>query len=85
MMKKLYFCKTNGYNMLVSVDNEKNCRYLTETIDFPYLVNEDEQQKQIAIDFLNTVEDDSSWEDDCTYDQIFSNDIEIIAETEKYL
>lgn len=34
MLKKLYFCETNGYNMAVSVDDENNCRYLAETDDF---------------------------------------------------
>ena len=40
-MKKLYFVETNGYNMLVSVDEDNNCRYLTETDEFPYTVNND--------------------------------------------
>lgn len=88
-MKKLYFVKTNGYNMLVSVDEEYNCRYLTETEDFPYIANDDPDiQKEKALDFLETVEDDSSWEDDCSYDQIFEefpDDIEIIAEIKKEL
>ena len=88
-MKKLYFVKTNGYNMLVSVDDEYNCRYLTETEDFPYITNDEpEIQKEKALDFLETVEDDSGWEDDCSYDQIFEefpDDIEIIAEIEKEL
>lgn len=38
MMKKLHFVKTNGYNMLVSIDQENNCRYLTETEEFPYII-----------------------------------------------
>lgn len=84
-MKKLYFVETNGYNMLVSVDEDNNCRYLTETDEFPYIINNDAKEKeQKALEFLNTVEDDSSWEDDCTYEQIFEEfPVEIIAEIEK--
>lgn len=88
-MKKLYFIKTNGYNMVVSVDGENNCRYLTETAEFPYIMeDEPEEQARKALEFLESVEDDSSWEDDCTYYQLFEEfeyDIEIIAEIEKEL
>ncbi len=86
MMKKLYFCETNGYNMVVSVDSENNCRYLTETNDFPYIAGMDtEQKKQAARKFLEAAEDDSSWEDDCTYNQIFADGVEVLAEIEKEL
>lgn len=86
MMKKLYFCKTNGYNMVVSVDSESSCRYLTETDDFPYIADMDtEQKEQAARKFLEAVEDDSSWEDDCTYGQIFTDGVEVLAETGKEL
>lgn len=82
-MKKLYFAKTNGYNMLVSADADKNCRYLTETTDFPSIVNLDpEEQAQAAKEFLELIEDDSSWEDDCSHDEIFSDGVEIITEIE---
>ncbi len=86
MVKKVYFCETNGYNMVVSVDSENNCRYLTETDDFPYIAGMDtEQKEQAAREFLETVEDDTSWQDDCTYDQIFTDGAEVLAETEKEL
>ena len=86
MTKKLYFCETNGYNMVVSVDSENECRYLTETNDFPYIVGVDaEQKRQKVTEFLEQIEDDSSWEDDCTYDQIFTDGVEVIAEIEKEL
>ena len=50
-MKKLYFVETNGYNMLVSVDEDNNCRYLTETDEFPYTVNNDaEGEKSYGMD-----------------------------------
>jgi len=85
-MKKLYFVSTLALNMLVSVDNENNCRYLTETEQFPYMTGIDkEEQKTVATEFLNTVEDDSSWETDCSYEEIFTNDVEVIAEIEKDL
>lgn len=55
MMKKLYYVRTNGYDMLVSYDINNDVRYLTETNDFP--VNDSEIEE-----FLENVEDDSSWE-----------------------
>lgn len=87
MLKKLYFIKLDDYNMLVSVDEDNNCRYLTETDEFPYITNEEpEIQKRKALEFLELAEDDSSWEDDCTYEQIFEKfPVEIIAEIEKEL
>lgn len=87
MMKKLFFVETNGYNMIVSVDNENNCKYLTETNEFPYLVGKERKYKeQKASEFLESVEDDSSWEDDCSYEQIFEEfSVDIIAEIEKEL
>ena len=86
MMKKFYFCETNGYNLMVSADSENNCRYLTETNDFPYIADMDtEQKEQAAREFLESVEDDSSWEDDCTYGQIFTDGVEVLAEIEKEL
>ena len=87
MMKKLYFVETNGYDMVVSVDNENKCRYLTENKEFPYVINDTfEEKKRKALEFLNSVEDDSSWEEDCTYEQIFEEfPVEIIAEIEKEL
>ena len=87
MIKKLYFVETNGYNMLVSVDGDNNCRYLTETDEFPYIVNNDvEEKERKALEFLKSVEDDSLWEDDCSYEQIFEEfPVDIIAEIEKEL
>ncbi len=82
-MKKLYFCRTNAYNMLISEDTDGNCRYLIETTDFPVIANLDpEEQAQAAKEFLELIEDDSSWEDDCSHDEIFSDGVEIIAEIE---
>ena len=79
-MKDLYFIYTNGYNMIVYVDENKNCKYLTETEDFPYLLNlSKEEQIAAAKKFLNSIEDDSSWENDVSYDCLFTKDVEIIA------
>lgn len=84
MMKKLYFVATGDYDMVVSVDGERSCRYLTETNDFPVLSGMDTEQKEQAIrEFLEAIEDDSSWNDGCVYDQIFADGIEVLAEIEK--
>lgn len=49
-MKKLYYIRTNGYDMLVTYDEEeKIARYLNEMDVKPFLGN------------LDKVEDDSSW------------------------
>lgn len=87
MLKELFFIKTNGYNMLVSVDDSDNCRYLNETDDFPYIGDlENEDAETTIITFLNTIEDDSHWENDCTFHQIFEEfPINIIASIKKEL
>lgn len=84
-MKTIYYIRTNGYDMVVAVDTENQCRYLTETDGFPYMAELDEKEKkEKAIAFLKSIEDDSSWEEDCTYQQIFKeSSIEIIAEIRK--
>lgn len=58
MMKKLYYVRTNGYDMLVSQDNDNNIRYLTENKYFP---SNDSNDNDILA-FLRSVEDDTSWE-----------------------
>lgn len=95
MVKNLYFVVTNGYNMLVSIDKENNCRYLTETEEFPYIVGlEKDEQKEKALEFLELVEDDSSWEDVGEIEDLeewlnidghLGTPSEILAETEKEL
>ena len=94
--KKLYFVKTNADDMIVSVDSDGNCRILYDSNEcpLPYLCGlDEEEQEKVAIDFLNTVEDDSSWDDGFTYDELFNDEsmcsysnpdgFEIIAEIEK--
>ena len=79
-MKKLYYVRTNGYDMVVSVDKQDNIRFLTETEDFPYHPNEEE-----ALSFLEEVEDDSSWDDSYkgTFDDFIAGDeVEVLAQIE---
>lgn len=46
MNKNLFFIRTNRHDHIVSVDAEINCRYLTETNDFPNLTGDKEEQKK---------------------------------------
>lgn len=62
--------------MIVSVI-ENDARYLTETEDFPI-----DPTPEQALNFLKSVEDDSSWESDCKPEQIFVQGVEVIAECE---
>lgn len=57
MLKNLMYVHTLGYDAIVSDEGEgQTVRTLTETEDFPYLPTKEE-----ATEFLNSVEDDSSW------------------------
>ena len=79
-MKKLYYVRTNGYDMVVSVDKGDNIRFLTEAEDFPYHPNEEE-----ALSFLEEVDDDSGWDDSYkgTFDDfIAGNEVEVLAQIE---
>lgn len=55
MIKKLYYIRTNGYDMLVSYDENNFVRFLTENKYFP---SDDDG----IFAFLESVEDDTSWE-----------------------
>ena len=84
MKKRLLYCYTNAYDMLVSIDEEDNCRYLINNGDFPS--TEDREKGNKVIDFLQSVEDDSSWEDDCSKEELLEDETTIIiAEIEKEL
>ena len=64
--------------MIVSVDSKKNCRYLIENCEceFPHLwLMEKEEREAAAIEFLNSVEDDSSWSDNLTYEDFFKDGV----------
>ena len=83
-MKSLYFIITNGYNMVVSIDDNNKCRYLTETEKFPYIINlEKEEQIEEANKFLEKITDDSSWNDDVSYDELFTDNIFVLTKIEK--
>lgn len=87
MKKDIYFISTNGYDMVVTVDENRDCRYLTETLEFPRnMCNKNKlDARNDAIAFLKSIEDDSGFEDNLTYAEIFehfSDDIEIIANIE---
>lgn len=85
-MKELYFVYTNGYNMVIPVDEQKNCRYLTETEDFPYLLNlSKEEQISAAKEFLNSIEDDSSWQNDVSYDELFTKNVSVLISIKRVL
>lgn len=76
-MKKLYFVRTNGYDMLVS-DNGEFRRVLTDNNDV-LLCDVENPEEYLK----NVVEDDSSWE---MYDETVEEltaDAEILAEIEK--
>lgn len=98
MKKRLYFIETNGGYMIISVDSNKKCRYLIDNNDccIPYLGHFDEDERcKVAVDFLDSVEDDSSWNDNLTYNDLFSDEVMaswnnpdgnvVIAEIEKEL
>lgn len=80
MMKKLYFVKTPGYDMLIS-DNGEERRVLTDnsTVCLCDVENPEEYLKTI-------VEDDSSWEEYSeTVDELLDDECEIVAEIKKEL
>ena len=77
MEKRLYFIETNGGYVIASVDSNKKCRYLVDNNDccIPYLGHFDEDERwKVAVDFLNSIKDDSSWNDNLTYDELFDED-----------
>lgn len=94
-MTKLYYMRTNAYDMVVAIDELDECRYLTENIYYPQISSRmgRKKMKEAAEKFLERIEDTSSWDDDINKDEIFDNvkiwsgdvdrDIEIIAEIEK--
>lgn len=91
MIKKLYYVRTNGYDMVVSVDAKGRVKSITKNNEFPIL-REDTKEEQ-ARKFLESIEDDSEWEDFGIIDDLdewmgtnLSHDqSEIITEIEKLL
>lgn len=78
-MKKLYYISTNAYDMVVSDDGEIR-RVLADSSSFAVCDHFDR-----AAEFLNEIEDDSSWEElEETVEEILAHDeVEIIAECER--
>lgn len=77
-MKKLMYVTTNAGDMIVSYDeNEKVIRYLPESNKNPFPDRNSEGRHDLKSinDFLNTVEDDSSW---CQYKDVV--DVEDVEE-----
>lgn len=78
-MKKVYYISTNAYDMVVSDDGEIR-RVLADSSSFAVCDHLDR-----AAEFLNEIEDDSSWEElEETVEEILAHDeVEIIAECER--
>ena len=89
MKKRLIYGETNAYDIIVSVVEERCCRYVTEKGWFPNLADcdDDDEKTEKAEEFLRTIEDDSSWENDSyelSADEVLEY-VDIIAEIEKEL
>ena len=78
-MKKLYYISTNGYDMIVSDDGEVR-RALADSSHFAVCEHRDR-----AAEFLNEIEDDSSWEEleETIEDLLKFDEVEIVAECER--
>lgn len=78
-MKKLYYISTNGYDMIVSDDGEVR-RALADSSRFAVCDHRDR-----AAEFLNEIEDDSSWEEleETIEDLLKFDEVEIVAECER--
>lgn len=86
-MKDLYYIETNAYDMVVVVAEDKSCKYLIATEDFPIFEDYTTEEKAVAAkEFLESIFDTTSgWEDDCDYYQLieeFADTNEIIAHIE---
>ena len=88
MKKRLIYGETNAYDIIISVDEEGCCRYITVKEWFPNLADcDDDEKAEKAEEFLRTIEDDSSWENDSyelSADEVLEY-VDIIAEIEKEL
>ena len=86
MKKRLIYGETNAYDIIISIDEEGRCRYVTEKEWFPNLADcDDDEKTEKAEEFLRTIEDDSSWENDSyelSADEVLEY-VDIIAEIER--
>ena len=89
MKKLLYYVITNGYDYIAYVEG-KEARILDD-VNFtkPFSTSDDANEKaEKALNFLETIEDASSWSCVMTSDDLYteweenSDDIEVIAELE---
>ena len=64
-MTKLYYIKTSGFDLVASVDEDDTTKFMFPNKFLPF-----EEEEKSAIDFLNSVEDNSSWEF-ADYEQFF--------------
>lgn len=78
-MKKFYYISTNGYDCIVSADEEANIVKIFEQTDFPAEWDYDvANRRELAENgffgaILNSVEDDSGWEEfDCDANEVES-------------
>lgn len=72
---ELYYLHGNAYDMVVSVDTDNQCRYLVDNGTFPLIYHfDDDEKEQIAVDFLRSIDDVSSWASDLSYSDLFSGD-----------
>lgn len=94
MTTNLYYVIANGYDMIVSVDYKGNVRVLDDMY-FLYLRKQEDEDKdkKAVIEFLQEIEDDSSWElqedvlitDDFPIEDWLGDDVEIFVHIEKTL
>ena len=77
-MKKLYYIKTNGYDMVASQEDGV-VKYITESEAPEFFMGSKD-----AMELLKSVEDDTSWNDDITQADletiINSNETDVCAE-----
>ena len=79
-MKKLYFVRTNAYDMIIS-DNGEIRRVMTDSNECNIYAGNNEEKFENALRILESVEDDSSWEIyEETVEELIHGDCEIIAE-----
>ena len=79
-MKKIYFIEMEDRNIVASIDEDDNVRYLLQNEDFP-----SEPDREQARAFLETLDDDRSWHDDIDEGQLYDllSTEDVLAEIKK--
>lgn len=73
--KRLYYVETAGYDMVISVELEDDHHifYATDcpSMEMPCLTDADskEEEEEMAMQYLQAVEDDTSWDEDIQWDE----------------